>query len=304
MSEDKKSHLGKGLSDLMGEKTSLSSFSFLSRKGSGAVTYLPVQNISPNPYQPRKHFDEEKMAELTRSVEVKGVLQPILVRRKKNTNNLFEIIAGERRWRAAQAANFMEIPAIIKNFSDQEILEVALIENLQRADMNPIDEAGGFDQLARMFDYSHKQIAKRIGKSRSYVTNLIRLLQLPKDIQRKVQTKEISASHARSLLSIENSEELSAEISKENLSVRDIEKRIKRQKSIKEKIIIQHDFTGKSDLKKDLARVKVAEYEKELKNVFGEQMKSIQTGKNKEISVLFEFSDFTVLANWLEKYKK
>ncbi|MBN2676241.1 MAG: ParB/RepB/Spo0J family partition protein, partial [Alphaproteobacteria bacterium] len=180
-------------------------------------------------------------------------------------------------------------------------LEVALIENLQRSDMNPIDEAHGFAQLAKDFGYSHKEIASRIGKSRSYITNLIRLIQLPEDIQQKVIKKEMSVSHARSLLNVENAEELSEEITENKLSVRDLEERVKRQKNTKEQTILQTHFTGKSDLQNDLVRVKIAEYEKEVQTIFGAGQ--LQTQKDGKVSLSFIFESFEALSGWLNKYK-
>ncbi|MBN2779592.1 MAG: ParB/RepB/Spo0J family partition protein [Alphaproteobacteria bacterium] len=290
-------HLGKGLSDLMKEKKS--ELSFVSRKGGGAVTYLPVQNISPNPYQPRRIFNDEGMEDLIRSVEVKGILQPILVRPKKDTNNLFEIIAGERRWRAAQAANFREIPAIIKNFTDREILEVAIIENLQREDMTPIDEAQGFQDLHEKFGYTYKEIASRIGKSQSYVSNHIRLLSLPKEIQNKVQKGEMSASHARTLLSAENDSQEGLAQTAATSSVRELEKEIDRQKNLRQKENISPENIEKSELKNDLLHVKLVEYEKEARKVIGKAFKNLSHHKEGKITIEMEFENFESLSEWL-----
>ncbi len=299
-----KKHLGKGLSDLMNEKSN--GLSFVSRKSGGAITYLPVQNLSPNPFQPRKVFDDDSMKDLVRSVEVKGILQPILVRPKKNTTNLFEIIAGERRWRAAQHANFMEIPAIIKNFSDREILEVAIIENLQREDMNSMDEARGFQSLSDKFGYTYKEIASKIGKSQSYVSNVIRLLNLSPEIQKKVQKGEMSASHARALLSSKGTEE-EKEVLVETATtgtVKDLKEKIQNQKKFREKPQPDIKFNSNSDLQNDLLDIKLMEYEKDIKGVIGEPFKSFNKEENDKITVVMEFDNFESVSKWIEKFKK
>ncbi len=254
--------LGKGLADLMQEDTlAMNGMSVLAQKSGAAVKYLPIGNIEPNPYQPRRHFDEKEMEDLTNSVSVKGVLQPILVRRKRGTDNLFEIIAGERRWRAATAANFTEIPVIIKNFSDKEVLEVALIENLQREDMNAIDEAVGIQRLIEEFGYSHGQVGTRIGKSRSYVSNLLRVLTLPQSVQEKVQAGDISMSHARTLIGSDNIEELAEKIAAGNLAVRDVEQMTRVEKEVKAPSTASKQKTEKSPT----AYV----YEEQFQKIFG-----------------------------------
>ena len=155
------------------------------------IVYIPVGNVKPNPNQPRKEFKEEQLRELANSIEKNGVLQPILVR-KTNTPNIFEIIAGERRWRAGNLAGIYEIPAIIKDFSDKETFEIGLIENLQRENLSPIEEANGYKKLMIDFDYTQEDVSKLVNKSRSYVANILRLLTLPKDVQEMISDGKLS----------------------------------------------------------------------------------------------------------------
>ncbi|MHA1540492.1 MAG: ParB/RepB/Spo0J family partition protein [Alphaproteobacteria bacterium] len=297
-------HLGKGLADLMEDQKK--GLSFVSRKGGGAVSYLPIQNLSPNPFQPRKKFNEEELKELAKSIEVKGVLQPILVRPKKNAPNLFEIIAGERRWRASQIANFLEIPAIIKNFTDREILEVALIENVQRKNMNPIDEAKGLQMLYDKFGYSYKEIANRIGKTQGHVSNLVRLLELPSDIKREVENGNISVSKARAMITAvpEDEEEKKEFIEKAKVgTVKDLKEEIKKQRQErdeKEKII---SFNSKSELQKDLLHVKLMEHEKIAQNFIGDKFKELAQEKDGKITIKMQFNSFEDLEKWIEERK-
>ncbi len=296
--------LGKGLADLMGEQKK--GLSFVSRKGGGAVSYLPVQNLSPNPFQPRKNFDEEELKELAKSIEVKGVLQPILVRPKKDNPNFFEIIAGERRWRASKIADFLEIPAIIKNFTDREILEVALIENVQRKNMNPIDEAKGLQMLYDKFGYSYKEIANRIGKTQGHVSNLVRLLELPEDIIKEVENGNLSVSKARAMITAvpENEEEKKTFIEKAKIgTVKDLKEEIQKQreeKDIEEKIV---SFNSKSELQKDLLHVKLMGHEKIARNFMGNKFKSLVQEADEKITIKMQFDSLEDLEKWIEERK-
>lgn len=190
-------------------------------------TIIAITKLEPNRKQPRKFFDEDKLQELADSIKQFGLLQPILVQDRKD---YYEIIAGERRWRAARLAGLKEVPVIIKNYSDQEIVEIALIENIQREDLNPIEEAQAYKRLLEEFNLKQDEVAERVSKSRAAVTNSIRLLKLGDRVQQMVIDDMISTGHARALLAVEDEEEqynLAQKIFDEKLSVRDIEKMVK-----------------------------------------------------------------------------
>ena len=182
---------------------------------------VPVEKIYPNPNQPRKSFQEEKLIELANSIKTKGLVQPLIVRKKKGTKESFEIVAGERRWRAAQRAQIHELPVIVKDFSDIEVLEIAIIENVQRADLNPVEEALGYKNLMDNFDHTQEGLSKEIGKSRSHIANLLRLLTLPEEVQKLLISGQITAGHARALVTSENPVALAKQIISLGLSVRD-----------------------------------------------------------------------------------
>ena len=190
-------------------------------------TLVKITKVEPNREQPRKNFDEDALQELADSIKQFGLLQPILVQDRKD---YYEIIAGERRWRAAKMAGLKEVPAIIKSYTDREILEISLIENIQRENLNPIDEARAYKKLLTEFHLKQDEVAERVSKSRAAVTNSIRLLKLNEDVQRMVVDEMISTGHARALLAVENPEEqynLAQRIFDEKLSVRDVEKLVK-----------------------------------------------------------------------------
>jgi ParB family transcriptional regulator, chromosome partitioning protein len=184
------------------------------------VVRLPVADILPNPGQPRRQFDETAMAELTASVKIHGVLQPILVRPH---NGRHQIIAGERRWRAAQAAGLHEIPVVVRRLDDGQVAEIALIENIQRADLNAIEEARGYQKLIAEFGHTQAVLADIVGKSRSHVTNLLRLLDLPGPVQALVESGALSMGHARALVGVANAEQLAEQAVRQGLSVRALE---------------------------------------------------------------------------------
>jgi ParB family chromosome partitioning protein len=185
---------------------------------------LGVGQLSPDPLQPRQHFDDKALSELAASIKQHGVLQPILVRPHKTIEGQYEIIAGERRWRASQRAQLHEVPVIIRDLDDAAALQIALIENLQRQDLNPIEEAKGYERLMEEFTYSQEDVAEVVGKSRSYVANIVRLLQLPAGVQEMVNKNELSASHARALINAHNPAALAREVIEKGLSVRQTEK--------------------------------------------------------------------------------
>ena len=187
------------------------------------IRQIQLKLIKPNPFQPRKHFTEEDLSDMTESIKANGVLHPITVRRK---NDFFEIVAGERRYRASIFAGLKDIPAIIKEVTDEKMLEFSLIENIQRKDLNPIDEAFGYRDLAEKFKMTHETISKRIGKSRSYITNMLRILELETHIRKMISENILSVGHAKVLLSIKDRNKriiIAQKIAKENLSVRNVE---------------------------------------------------------------------------------
>lgn len=219
--EHKKRNLGRGLSSLLGddEPTDLGELDKL--RSSKTV---PVEFIRPGKFQPRHNFDDERFQELVESVRAKGILQPILVRRHPDDRNSYEIIAGERRWRAAQMVQLHDVPVIIRDFSDKEALEVALVENLQRQDLSAIEEAEGYRRLMDEFQHTQEDLAKVVGKSRSHVANTLRLLTLPALVRTLVEEGTLSAGHARALLGAPNAEELAEKVVAKGLSVRQTEK--------------------------------------------------------------------------------
>lgn len=213
--------LGKGLSALIPEK--------IEAKKGEAVTYLKTDVIHDNNFQPRTHYDSAKLEDLKASIKEKGVLQPILVREK---NGEYEVVAGERRLRAARALNMKEIPVIIKALTDQEALVIALVENIQREELNPMEEAEAFKRLIEEFHYTQDAVADSVGKDRSTVSNLLRLLKLPAEIQKSVYDETLSVGHARALLSVEDSREqkrLFDRTLKKGLSVRELENLVRRR---------------------------------------------------------------------------
>ena len=185
---------------------------------------VPVEKIYPNPNQPRKSFQEEKLIELANSIKTKGIVQPLIVRKKKGTKESFEIVAGERRWRAAQRAQIHELPVIIKEFTDIEVLEIAIIENVQSDDLNPIEEALGYKNLMENFDHTQDGLSKEIGKSRSHIANLLRLLNLPSAVQELLISGQLTAGHARALVTCDNPLAIAKQIISLGLSVRDAER--------------------------------------------------------------------------------
>ena len=216
--------LGRGLSSLMGD---LNNEPLTSNENPASQTIeklVPVEKIYPNPNQPRKSFQEDKLIELANSIKTKGIVQPLIVRKKKGTKESFEIVAGERRWRAAQRAQIHELPVIIKEFTDIEVLEIAIIENVQRADLNPIEEALGYKNLMENFDHTQEGLSKEIGKSRSHIANLLRLLNLPLAVQELLISGQLTAGHARALVTCDNPLAIAKQIISLGLSVRDAER--------------------------------------------------------------------------------
>lgn len=219
--------LGKGLAQLNEEMGQLPDISVLSGVERVVVKPIPIAQISANPDQPRKTFNEKELGELADSIREKGVLNPIILRTVKDKPYLYEIVAGERRFRAAQMAGLTEIPSIVKSLDDKNAMEIALIENVQRENLNPIEEAEGYENLMQKCQYSLSDISKLIGKSESYIRNLMRINNLPNSVKELIKEGKISASHARTIAVSENPESLAHDIINNKLSVAETEKRVK-----------------------------------------------------------------------------
>lgn len=223
----RRSGLGRGLGSLIPQTGG-------TVQGDSALRNLPLEEIKPNPFQPRRHFDEEALSSLVDSVKAVGILQPVLVR---EIGDQFELIAGERRYRAARRAGLATIPALVTNADDASSLEQALVENVHREDLNPLDEAGAYQQLIEDFGLTHDEVGKRVGRSRTAVTNALRLFQLPPRVQRMVRDGLLSAGHARAILATPDralQEQLAVEAVRAGLSVRGVEDLLRQQSSYEE----------------------------------------------------------------------
>jgi ParB family transcriptional regulator, chromosome partitioning protein len=220
--------LGRGLSALMSDVAAVDAAS-VGRDGRGERR-IPIDRIAPNPHQPRRDFDPAALAELADSIQQKGIIQPLVVRPIAGTDT-FQIVAGERRWRAAQMAHVHDVPAVVRDYSDEEVLEVAIIENIQRADLNAIEEALGFRQLIDQHGHTQEKLATALSKSRSHIANLLRLLQLPDDVQTMVRSGKLSAGHARALITSPNASALAQAVVARGLSVREVERLVKKSET-------------------------------------------------------------------------
>ena len=221
-----KKGLGRGLSSLIGET-----------KVENKTNNLKLAEIVPNKYQPRKNFDEENLNDLVNSIKERGVIQPIIVRKSDTNNSKYEIIAGERRWLAAQKAGLHDIPVVVTDADDLKSLEFAIVENVQRHDLNPLEEAQGYKRLIDEFAYDQEKVSKFIGKSRSYITNSLRLLNLPSDVLNLLEKNKISPGHAKILVGLENASFIANKIIENKLSVRQSENFVKLLKKSKKKEI-------------------------------------------------------------------
>lgn len=223
--QDRRRGLGRGLSALMADVAETET---VAAKGAAAAEqFVPIERIKPNPDQPRKRFEQENLDDLAASIKEKGVIQPLIVRAKDD--GTFEIVAGERRWRASQMAKVHELPVIVREFTDVEVLEVAIIENIQRADLNSVEEAAGYRQLMDKFGHTQEKMAEALGKSRSHIANLLRLLNLPEPVQEMVRKNELSAGHARALIPAADPMKLAQQVVKGGLSVRATEALVKKE---------------------------------------------------------------------------
>ncbi|MCZ4281170.1 ParB/RepB/Spo0J family partition protein [Kiloniella laminariae] len=224
--QEKRTNLGRGLAALFGDETE----DYASLDKVRSTKQVPIEHIHPNTKQPRRHFDAEALTSLADSISQSGLLQPILVRRHPVHNAEYEIVAGERRWRASQQAKLHEVPVVIRDFNDAEVLQVAIIENVQRQDLTPIEEATSYRRLMDEFGHKQDDVAKIIGKSRSHIANMLRLLTLPEDVQDLLEKGDLSAGHARALVGAEDPTHLAEQITSRELSVRETERLAKAMK--------------------------------------------------------------------------
>lgn len=256
--------LGKSLAQLNEEMGTTPDISVLTGAERVVVKPIPLVQISPNPDQPRKTFNDAELNDLAESIKEKGVLVPIILRSVQNKPYLYEIVAGERRYRAAQRAGLSEIPALVKTLSDKNAMEIALIENVQRENLNPIEEAEGFQNLMEKCQYSLEDVSKLIGKSVSYIRNLMRINSLPESVKQLIKDGKISASHARTIAVSENPEQLAHDIINNNLSVAETQKQVKNATRSK---------TSRNFVKNTLDSQYVAKIESKLSKHFGTEVK-------------------------------
>jgi len=274
-----KKGLGRGLSSLIGDSGSKSKQS-----------NLKIDDIISNPYQPRKIFDDEQLNDLTNSIKERGIIQPIVVRPSKSQNEKFEIIAGERRWLAAKRANLDSVPVVILNVDDEKSLEFAIVENVQRQDLNPIEEAKGYQKLIDEFNYNQEKLSKFIGKSRSYIANSLRLLSLSPDVIDHMEKGNLTAGHARALIGVPNSGIIAKKIIKDQLSVRQVENLVK---VFKNKNIVKLIKSKDSN---------IIELQKSLENKIGLSV-IIQNKKNNSGKITFEYKNLDQLDKIIDTIK-
>tara|TARA_X000000950_G_scaffold257108_1_gene323269 strand:+ start:1343 stop:2185 length:843 start_codon:yes stop_codon:yes gene_type:complete len=265
-----KKGLGRGLSSLIGET-----------KVESKTNNLSLSEIKPNRYQPRKNFDEEMLKDLVNSIKERGVIQPIIVRRSNSESSKYEIIAGERRWIAARKAGLHDIPVVVTEADDLKSLEFAIVENVQRHDLNPLEEAQGYKRLIDEFSYDQEKVSKFIGKSRSYITNSLRLLNLPQDVLQMVEEQKISAGHAKILVGLENASFIAAKIIEKKLSVRQSENFVRIFKKRKGQSVFTKDPNLKS-------------LEQSVQEKIGLQVNIKSNNRNKG-SITFNFTDLDQL---------
>ena len=265
-----KKGLGRGLSSLIGET-----------KVETTTNKLALSDIEPNKFQPRKDFDKENLEDLTNSIKERGVIQPIIVRKSSSDNTKFEIIAGERRWLAARKAGLHSIPVVVTEADDLKSLEFAIVENVQRHDLNPLEEALGYKRLIDEFSYDQEKVSKFIGKSRSYITNSLRLLNLPKEILNYLEEKKLTSGHAKILVGLDNALFIANKIIEKKLSVRQAENFVK-------------IFKKKPSLKKNLKDPNIRNLEMSLSEKIGLNVEIKNNKKNKG-SIIFSYHDLDQL---------
>ena len=265
-----KKGLGRGLSSLIGET-----------KIDVQKNQLSVSDLIPNKYQPRKNFDEANLEDLTNSIKERGMIQPIIVRKSNNENSKFEIIAGERRWLAAQRAGVHDVPVVITEADDLKSLEFAIVENVQRHDLNPLEEAQGYKRLIDEFSYDQEKVSKFIGKSRSYITNSLRILTLPDDVIKFIETKKLSSGHAKILVGLDNASFVANKIVENKLSVRQAENFVQLFKKKKQKSKVTKDTN-------------ILALELSVSNKIGLNVE-IQNNKRNKGKISFEYKDLDQL---------
>ena len=262
--------LGRGLSSLIGET-----------KIETEKNLLQISDLIPNKYQPRKIFDEDNLNDLTNSIKERGILQPIIVRKSNDEKSKFEIIAGERRWMAAQRAGLHNVPVVITEANDLKSLEFSIVENVQRHDLNPLEEAQGYKRLIDEFSYDQEKVSKFIGKSRSHITNSLRLLTLPLDVIKLIETQKLTAGHAKILVGLENANFIANKIIEKKLSVRQAENFVKIFKNKKQKSNINKDSN-------------IRDLEMSVSNKVGLNV-VIQNNKNNKGKITFEYKELDQL---------
>lgn len=277
-----KSRLGRGLASLIGEPAQTEA----RLPAEGEQRLVAIDLVRGGRLNPRKDFREEELAELAESIRSKGLVQPIIVRRDADNAHGFEIVAGERRWRAAQKAGLHSVPVIVRDLSDKEVLELAIIENVQRADLNAIEEAVGYRELIERFEYRQEQLSEIIGKSRAHVANTLRLLKLPDSVQALVQNGELTAGHARALVGRANAEELARKIIDEGLNVREVEALVQQPAPIGEE-----GSTGRKVREKD---PDTKAFEKELSDTLGLKVE-IKRGSGESGHLIIKYGNFDQL---------
>ncbi|MDB2442448.1 ParB/RepB/Spo0J family partition protein [Candidatus Pelagibacter bacterium] len=273
-----KKGLGRGLSSLIGET-----------KVNIQKNKVSISDVVPNKYQPRKIFDEDNLNDLTQSIKERGILQPIIVRKSNNDNSKFEIIAGERRWLAAQRANLHEVPVVITEADDLKSLEFAIVENVQRHDLNPLEEAQGYKRLIDEFSYDQDKVSKFIGKSRSHITNSLRILTLPDEVIKLIELQKLTAGHAKILVGLENASFVANKIIEKKLSVRRAENFVKIFKNKKQR----------PDKVKD---ANIKDLELSVSDKVGLNV-VIQNKKNNKGKITFEYKDLDQLNKILDIIK-
>ena len=273
-----KKGLGRGLSSLIGET-----------KVDIQKNKIAISDIVPNKYQPRKIFDEDNLNDLTQSIKERGILQPIIVRKSNDDNSKFEIIAGERRWLAAQRANLHEVPVVITEADDLKSLEFAIVENVQRHDLNPLEEAQGYKRLIDEFSYDQEKVSKFIGKSRSHITNSLRILTLPVEVIKLIEAQKLTAGHAKILVGLENASFVANKIIEKKLSVRQAENFVKIFKNKRQR----------PDKSKD---ANIKDLELSVSDKVGLNV-VIQNNTNNKGKVIFEYKDLDQLNKILDIIK-
>ncbi len=273
-----KKGLGRGLSSLIGES-----------KVETKVNKLLLSEIIPNKYQPRKNFDDENLNDLTNSIKERGVIQPIIVRKSSVDNSKYEIVAGERRWLAARKAGLHDIPVVLTDVDDLKSLEFAIVENVQRHDLNPLEEAQGYKRLIDEFDYDQEKVSKFIGKSRSYITNSLRILNLPPEVLKFIEEKKLTSGHAKVLVGLENALFVANKIIEKKLSVRQSENFVK-------------IFKGKKYKKNYSKDANIADLEKTISEKIGLSV-IIKNSKRNKGTITFSYKEIDQLNKIIEIIK-